>query len=127
MSVPTDRRYLESHEWHQPSGATVTLGITKFAVDELTDVTYVQLPKPGAAVTAGKSIGEIESVKATSELYSGISGKIAEVNQAVIDDPSLINNDPFGKGWLVKITPADPAEVNKLLDAKSYEAKYAAH
>jgi glycine cleavage system H protein len=127
MSVPTDRRYLDSHEWHRADGGVVTIGITQFAVDELTDVTYVALPKPGVEVKAGKSLGEIESVKATSEVYSGVSGKVVESNAAVIKDPSLVNKDPFGAGWLVKVSIANAAELEKLLDAKAYEAKFPSH
>jgi glycine cleavage system H protein len=127
MSVPADRRYLDTHEWHRTDGPVVTLGLTQFAVDELTDVTYVQLPKPGTAIKAGQSVGEIESVKATSDLYTGITGTIAEVNAAAVNDPSLINKDPFNAGWLLKITPSNPDELNRLMDAKAYEAKYPSH
>ncbi len=127
MSCPSDRRYTDTHEWHKSDGKTVTLGITRFAIDELTDITYVQLPKPGAAVQAGGAIGEIESVKATSELYSGICGKVVEVNQAVVNDPSIINQDPYEKGWLVKIEPANSAQADQLMDAKAYEAKFPGH
>src|SRR5262245_31115789 len=103
MSSPADCRFLQSHDAHRTQGNVVTLGISRCAVDELTDVTFVDLPKVGQAVNAGASLGEIESVKATSDIYCGVSGKVTEVNQSVIDDPSLINADPFGKGWLVKI------------------------
>ena len=94
---------------------------------ELTDITYVQLPKPGTQVRAGSAIGEIESVKATSELYSGVSGKVAQVNQAVIDDPAIINQDPYEKGWLVKVEASDPSALVHLLEADAYEAKYPSH
>ena len=129
MSSPNDRRYLSTHEWHKAEGNSVTLGISRFAVDELTDVTYVALPKIGAAVKAGGSIGEIESVKATSEIYSGISGKIVAVNDAAAKNPSVINQDPFGAGWLVKIEPSNKdAEMNALLDGPAYDKKFpAAH
>jgi len=124
MPAPADCRYLDSHEWHKLDGGVVTLGITKFAIDELTDITYVELPTVGDEVTAGSAIGEIESVKATSELYTGVSGKVAEVNQAAIADPAVINGDPHGAGWLVKIEASDPSELEKLLDADTYETKY---
>src|ERR1051325_2989851 len=116
-SCPSDRRYSDTHEWHKPDGRQVTIGITRFAIDELTDITYVQLPKAGTPVKAGAAMGEIESVKATSELYSGVSGKVAAVNQAVVDDPSIINRDPYDKGWLVKVEPSNAGELDGLLDA----------
>ncbi len=124
MPAPADLRYTETHEWHRREGSTVTLGITRFAVDELTDVTFVELPAVGAAVTAGQPIGEIESVKATGQVYSDISGKVTEVNAAAVDDPSLINNDPFGAGWLIKVAVDDPSQVEGLMDADAYNKKY---
>lgn len=126
MSVPANLRFLDSHEWHKLEGNIVTLGVSRFAVDELTDVTYVDLPSKGKTVAAGDSIGEIESVKATSDVYTGVGGKVVEVNDAAIEDPAVVNNDPFGEGWLVKIQITDPAELEKLLDSKAYEAKYPA-
>jgi glycine cleavage system H protein len=123
MPAPADRRYSESHEWHKVDGDIITIGITQHAVDELTDITYVQLPAKGKAVTAGKNFGEIESVKATAELYSGVTGEVAESNAAVIADPSLVNQDPFGKGWLIKVK-APSADLSKLMDAAAYNAKY---
>jgi glycine cleavage system H protein len=123
MPSPADRKYSESHEWHKVEGDLVVIGITQHAVDELTDITYVQLPAKGKAVTAGKNFGEIESVKATAELYSGVTGEVAEQNAAVIADPSLVNQDPFGKGWLIKVK-APGADLSKLMDAAAYNAKY---
>ena len=127
MSCPTDRRYSDTHEWHKADNGSVTIGITRFAIDELTDITYVQLPKVGAQVRAGSAIGEIESVKATSELYSGVSGTVAEVNDAVSKDPSILNRDPYGKGWLVKVSASNVSELEHLMDATAYEAKYPSH
>lgn len=127
MSCPTDRRYLDSHEWHKRDGANIALGITRFAIDELTDITFVQLPKVGGEIKAGAPFGEIESVKATSELYSGVGGRVVEVNQAVVNDPSVINSDPYDKGWLIKIAPSNPRDYDALLDDKAYEAKYPGH
>lgn len=127
MSCPTDRRYLDSHEWHKREGVNVVLGITRFAIDELTDITYVQLPQVGSEVKAGASLGEIESVKATSELYSGVSGRVVEVNQAVVNDPSIINSDPYDKGWFVKIAVNGSGDYDALLDAEAYQAKYPTH
>jgi glycine cleavage system H protein len=122
MSSPSDRLYLPSHEWHLISGDVVTVGISQFAVDELTDVTFVDLPAVGKKVTAGKAFGEIESVKATSELYCGISGEVIEVNQAVKNDPSLVNQDCYGKGWLIKLK-APGADVSGLLQGAAYDAQ----
>ncbi|MBI1373816.1 MAG: glycine cleavage system protein GcvH [Phycisphaera sp.] len=124
MSAPSECRYLDSHEWHRPEGNVVTIGITRYAVDELTDVTYVELPSVGADVSAGESMGEIESVKATSDIYPGVSGKIIEINEALADNPGLLNDDPFGTGWLVKIEMSDASQLDKLMDADAYEKKY---
>ncbi|MFW6060991.1 MAG: glycine cleavage system protein GcvH [Phycisphaeraceae bacterium] len=123
MSTPDDRRYSESHEWHKLEGDTVTIGISQFAVEELTDITYVEVERQEGHIDKGEAFGEIESVKATSELYAGVAGEIVEVNQDVLDDPSLINQDPFGKGWIIRIKPDDPAEVDQLLAAADYEQK----
>jgi glycine cleavage system H protein len=123
VSVPTDRRYLTSHEWHKLDAGICTIGITKFAADELTDVTYVSLPAAGTEVKAGKPFGEIESVKATSDLVSGVSGVITEVNKKLADAPELVNSDSFGEGWMVKVKVSDPAAFEKLLAAKAYEAQ----
>jgi glycine cleavage system H protein len=120
MNVPQDRKYSESHEWFRAEGSTVVLGITQYAADELTDITYVELPKVGAAVKAGAAIGEIESVKATSEVFSAVGGKVAAVNTALADKPELINEDAFGGGWIVKIEAADLGPLDKLMDAAAY-------
>ena len=124
MSVPADLKFLNTHEWHRVSGNTVTLGISRYAVDELTDVTYVSLRKVGTKVTRGDTIGEIESVKATSDLYTGVSGTITAVNDAVTKDPALLNRDPFDAGWLVKIEISDPAELGDLIAASEYEQTF---
>jgi glycine cleavage system H protein len=121
MPVPRDRRYLKTHEWHQLADGIVTIGITKFAVDQLTDITYVELPKPGSAVRAGEAFGEIESVKATSDLYSGVTGKVTEVNKNLAGAPELVNSDPFGAGWLIRVAVEDPAELDALMSAEDYE------
>lgn len=121
MSAPTDRKYLQTHEWHLITGDTATIGITQQAADELTDITYVSLPKVGAKITANKPFGEIESVKATSDLYSGLSGEVTAVNDALNNDPGLVNRDPFNAGWMIKLKLANPAEAEKLLTAADYE------
>jgi glycine cleavage system H protein len=125
VGVPTDRRYLKSHEWHKLDGDICTIGITQFAADELTDVTYVALPKAGKEVTAGQPMGEIESVKATSDLYSGMSGVVSAVNDKLSSAPELVNSNPFDDGWMVKIKVTDPSQHQKLLTAEAYEAQLA--
>ena len=124
MSAPTDRKYLATHEWHKLDGDTDTLGITNIAADELTDITYVALPKVGEKITAGGRFGEIESVKATSDLYSGVSGTITAVNEELTKNPGLVNTDPFEAGWMVKIKADNPApEMDKLLSSEEYLKK----
>jgi glycine cleavage system H protein len=122
-TAPNDRKYLESHEWHLINGDTVTIGITQFAADELTDITYVNLPKVGAKVTANKPFGEIESVKATSDLYSGVSGTVIEVNSQLNNEPGTVNRDPYAGGWMIKVKLSDPAEANQLLSLEDYLKK----
>ena len=123
MSVPTDRRYLQTHEWHKLDGDTVTIGITQFAADELTDITYVALPKVGDKVSANQRFGEIESVKATSDLYSGVSGTVSAINNELTGNPGLVNSDPFNAGWMIKIKSSNPGEVNNLLSSDDYVKK----
>jgi glycine cleavage system H protein len=122
--APKDYRYLDSHEWHkrEPDG-TITLGITEIAADELTDITYVALPKVGDKVTANQRWGEIESVKATSDLYSGVSGTVSAVNNDLASNPGLVNTDPYAGGWMIRIKPSDPAEFEKLFSADDYLKK----
>jgi glycine cleavage system H protein len=124
MTSPSDRRYSESHEWFQVQGDVVTMGITKFAADELTDITYVELKPSGTAVKAGAPIGEVESVKTTSDVYSAIAGTIIDVNKAVTQDPSILNSDPFSKGWLVKIQTSDASPLKNLMDQATYDRKH---
>jgi len=123
MPSPDDRRYRQTHEWHKlEDEGTVQIGISAFAVEELTDITFVEVSaEPGETLQKGDSFGEIESVKATSELYAGVGGEIVEVNDAVIDNPELINEDPWEKGWILRLKPADPAELEELLDAEAYD------
>jgi len=124
MASPSDRVYSESHEWHKLDGDTLTLGLTKFAVDQLTDVTYVEMKKPGTKFKAGDSIGEVESVKTTSDVYCAADGEIVEVNKALGDDPGLLNSDPYGKGWLVKVKVTDRAGLSKCMDGQAYDAAH---
>ena len=123
MSAPKDLRYLQTHEWHRLEGDTVTIGITQFAADELTDITYVSLPKVGDTITANGRFGEIESVKATSDLYSGVAGTITAVNNELGNEPGLVNRDPYQAGWMVKLKVTNPDDVNKLLSVEEYLQK----
>jgi len=123
MSAPKDLRYLQTHEWHRLEGDTVTIGITQFAADELTDITYVALPKVGDKVAANGRFGEIESVKATSDLYSGVAGTVTAVNNELGNEPGLVNRDPYQGGWMVKLNVTNPDDVNKLLSAEEYLKK----
>ena len=120
MSAPADLRYLQTHEWHRLTGDVVTIGITQIAADELTDITYVSLPKVGTKVSANGRFGEIESVKATSDLYTGVSGTITAVNNDLAANPALVNTDPYAGGWMIRIKPTDPAEFGKLLSTDDY-------
>jgi glycine cleavage system H protein len=124
MASPADRRYLDSHEWHKAEGDVVAIGISQFAVDELTDITFLDVSKKNGAIKAGQSFGEIESVKATSELYSGIDGEVVAVNADALANPGVINEDPYGKGWIIKIKPADKNQLSKLLDSAAYDQKH---
>jgi glycine cleavage system H protein len=121
MAVPQDCRFTQTHEWFKVEGSTVTVGISQFAADELTDITYVELPEVGSEVTAGEDFGEIESVKATSGLFCAVSGKVIEINERLADEPELVNTDPFGDGWMIKIECSDLSPLEKLMDAAAYE------
>jgi len=122
--APKDYRYLETHEWHkQEPGGTITLGITHFAADELTDITFVSLPKVGDKVTKGQRWGEVESVKATSDLYSGVSGTVSAINTDLANNPALVNTDSYAGGWMIKIKPTNPAEFDQLLSVEDYLKK----
>ena len=123
MSAPTDRKYLQTHEWHLITGDTATIGITQQAADELTDITYVSLPKVGTRLTANGRFGEIESVKATSDLYTGVAGTVTEVNAELANNPGLVNSDPYDKGWMLKVKLDNRADFDKLLSADDYLKK----
>ncbi len=122
MTTPDDRVYAESHEWHMVDGEIVTIGLSQFAVDQLTDVTFVEMREVGYTFETGDAIGEVESVKTTSDVYPAVGGEIVEVNAAVIEDPSLLNSDPYGKGWLVKIKVSDDSGLASCVDATTYDA-----
>ncbi len=120
---PAKLRYAPTHEWVDIQGDTATVGLSKFAVDQLTDLLTIELPSVGTRVVAGKSFGEVESVKSVNDVYAPISGEVVEVNEPVAADVQLLSNDPYNKGWLVKIKIADPAEADALLDHAAYEKK----
>ena len=121
MPYPSNYRYSKEHEWIAVDGAIGSIGITDYAQNSLGDIVYVDAPKVGDPVTAGKTFGSVESVKAVSDLFSPVTGKVAEVNETLKTEPDKINADPHGT-WIVKVELADPAEFGKLLDAAAYEA-----
>jgi glycine cleavage system H protein len=126
MSVPAELRYTPEHEWVALDGTTASIGITEYAAQQLGDVVYVSLPAPGTAVTAGEPCGEVESVKSVSDLYSPVDGEVAEINSELEGDPSLVNAEPYGLGWLFRVrVPQDgdgqPALPPDLLSATEYE------
>ena len=121
-SVPEDLRYTKDHEWARVSGNRATIGITDHAQSELTDVVYVELPPVGKAVKQGDVLGVVESVKAVSEIFAPVSGKVVEANTALEDSPEAVNEDPYGKGWIVVIEASSPPEVERLLSATTYRA-----
>jgi len=122
---PKTLRYAPTHEWAVLDGDQCTLGITKFAVDQLTDVVYVELPDPGDHVFQGESFGEIESVKAVSDLYSPVNGEITAINEKLLEDPTRIAADPYGKGWMVKIKVEPGTTLDHLLTLEKYEKQVA--
>ena len=117
---PKNLRYTKDHEWARRDGGGVVVGITAHAQEALGDVVFVELPKVGDAVTAGSPFGVVESTKAVSELFAPISGKVTRVNGALTDEPSTLNSDPYGAGWIVEIQPSDPAQLDGLMDANAY-------
>lgn len=121
MAVPNDRRYSQTHEWFKAEGDTVSIGITQFAADELTDITFVDLPSVGDTIEGGSHFGEVESVKATSELYSACSGEVVAINDKLADDPGLLNSDPFSEGWMIRIKCDDLSPLEKLMDGPAYD------
>lgn len=120
-SIPSNLKYTKEHEWARVEGNRVVVGVTAHAQEALGDVVFVELPKVGSTMTAGKQFGVIESTKAVSELYSPLSGKVVKVNDALTDSPQTINSDPYGAGWIVELEPSDSKEVAGLMDASAYE------
>ena len=119
---PTELRYSKEHEWAKVEGNRVRVGITQFAADRLSDVVYVELPKVGSQVAFMQPFGVVESVKAVSDLYAPISGKVAEINEALAQKPEVINTDPYGQAWMIVVEPTDLGELGQLLDAGAYAA-----
>jgi glycine cleavage system H protein len=122
MAYPANYLYTNQHEWVDAQGDVATIGITDYAQHELGDVVFVELPKSGTKVTAGKSFGTVESVKAVSDIYAPVSGEVIEANAELHNTPEKINTDPHSAAWLIKVRLANPAEVKSLMDATAYEA-----
>ena len=120
-TVPADLRYTKEHEWARREGDRARVGITAYAQEQLGDVVFVELPKVGARVSAMKTFGVVESVKAVSDLYAPLTGEVVAVNEALSKQPEVVNRDPYGDGWMVVIALADPAEYDALLSAEAYE------
>lgn len=120
---PDDRKYSKEHEWVKMEDATQALaGITVYAQDQLGDIVYVDLPKTGATIRFMEKMGEVESVKAVSDLFSPVTGEVTEVNERLLDHPELVNEDPLGEGWMMRVTVSDAAELDQLMSAEEYEA-----
>ncbi len=119
--IPQDLKYAKSHEYARIAGEEATIGISDYAAEQLGDVVFVELPEVGRELSKGESFGVVESVKAVSDLYAPLSGKVIAVNERLNDESSLINDDPYGDGWIIKIAPSNPAEASEILDAKQYE------
>ena len=118
---PKDLKYSQSHEWVKVDKDIATVGITDFATKQLTDLVYVELPSMGAKVTRGSSFGVVESVKAVSDLHSPVSGTVVKVNEKLSKEPEIINRDPYGKGWMIKVKIEDQTELDTLMDSEEYE------
>ncbi|NLV06036.1 glycine cleavage system protein GcvH [Haloarcula rubripromontorii] len=123
FDVPDDLRYLESHEWVRVAGDTAEVGITAFAQDELGDVVFVELPEEGAELTAGEDFGVVESIKAVSDVYAPVSGTVTAVNDRLRDEPELLNEDPFGDGWMLKVAVTKESEIDDLLSPDAYRGQ----
>ena len=117
---PADRRYTTEHEWIKPEGDLFVVGITAFAQDQLGDIVYVELPKVGDRLEAGKVFGVIESVKTASDLYAPVSGEVVEVNNTLVDEPQTVNDDPYDRGWMLKVRAAESGALDQLLTADQY-------
>lgn len=120
-SIPSDLRYTREHEWAKQEGNRVRVGITAYAQEQLGDVVFVELPKVGTKLTAHKTFGVVESVKAVSDLFAPVSGEIVEINTELPSTPQLVNQDPYGRGWMLVVAPSSPADWDQLLTAQQYE------
>ena len=121
FEVPDDCRYLDTHEWARRANDTVRVGISDFAQDELGDVVFVELPNVGDTVSAGEAFGVVESIKAVSDIYAPISGEVTATNDDLVEQPELVNESPFGDGWMIEIEVTDPDEFDELLSPDAYE------
>ncbi|MBI5708965.1 MAG: glycine cleavage system protein GcvH [Candidatus Eisenbacteria bacterium] len=121
MAFPDDVRYTPEHEWARLEGGVVTVGITSYATDQLGDVVFVELPEAGKQLEARKAFGVVEAVKTVSDLFAPLAGEVLEVNAALADNPALVNQDPFGEGWMIRLKPANPHDLEKLLSSVDYE------
>lgn len=121
MNIPSDLRYTKSHEWVKVEGDTATIGITDYAQSEMGDIVYVELPNPGRFLQAEEALGTVESVKTVSDLYAPVGGEVVAINEGLSAQSELVNTDPYGEAWLLKIKMSDPAEATTLLDAVAYE------
>jgi glycine cleavage system H protein len=126
VSVPTDLRYTRDHEWVRLDGEEAVVGITQYAADQLGDIVFVELPEAGKALEASRAFGVVESVKAVSDLFAPLSGEVVATNAALTGGPELVNSDPYGDGWMVRLRLADAADLDDLLDAEAYDALVAA-
>ena len=127
LPIPEDCRYADSHEYARSEGEAVRVGITAFAVDQLGDIVFVELPEVGATLSQGASFGSVESVKAVEDLLAPISGVVEARNEAVLASPEELQNDPYGEGWLLLVRPSDPAQIEGLMDASLYASKVDGH
>ena len=125
MSYPDDLRYSKEHEWVRVEDSHATIGISSFAADELGDIVFIERPEVGSSLAQFGTFGVVESVKAVSDLFSPVSGTVAEVNEALRDAPELLNSDPFGAGWIARVELSDPSELEALMDADAYAAETA--
>ena len=120
MNIPAELRYSSDHEWVRVDGDVATIGITDYAQDALGDVVFVELPEAGLAVSTGESFSEVESTKSVSDIYAPVTGAVSAVNDALESQPELLNSDPYGEGWICRITISDPTELDALMDADAY-------
>ena len=123
LNYAADRKYSESHEWAKQDGGLVVVGISDYAQNQLGDVVFVEVPAVGTKIEAGKTFGVVESVKAASDVFAPISGTVEEINSKLTESPEWVNKDALGEGWFIKVRPSNPADLDKLLDAQTYQKK----